>query len=694
MSATFVDEGYNQPQKSRAKAIILAIIIAFCVVAAAAWLVCSSYSENQKQLILNRQRDVQQTILDKSLDAIRVWRVELVDQARFISASEMFRLFITDMREHSPEPAPTPGSPYSPQKTDEAAIALADQRVYMQDLLRDFVKRRSAWNDARIVTLEGENIIASDSAEPLTPTQKDIVKNAVEKRSPVFGPIYSGSGGLVMNMADPLFEVLGVSEQKCVAVLFLTVEMDAKLVSFLTNTSGQQEAIYPRIVYQGPFGTSLMALNGNHVSLRALENPVSDGNLPFALRPALNGAGEVYSIGARPTLLDWLLVLETPAEVLDRRIASRNWEIYGIGCLMTFLLTALAVIIYAFSTNKRHKTEAARYQNLYRMIQQQKFMLDGVNQSLKAGLLLVDDKGDIQVCNPAFEKLSNHKGEDFKGLPLSEALPAPASVELTGKMRNVMEDDQSATVEIELPDQNGEKRLYRVTLFPYESVKGENTSSGSGCVAIFQDITVFRANAKKAAKRQEALLKAMDRALESVDHNLVGQSEKMARVSKLLGEKMNLPEQEKETLRLASLLSQIGKLFVPKELLLKSGGLTQEEKKEVARAPEHADRILQDLHFDLPVRETVREMGERLDGSGPAGYKAEEISRCGRIMAIVNAFIAMTSPRAWRQGSALGVQEAIEQLRQDAKFDNAIATALGEIDAESLKGAIQESAKG
>lgn len=692
MSATYVDEGINQPRQSRKKRIILALVVAFFVFTGAALLLCNSYSDNQKQAILNRQRDIQQAVLDKSLDAIRVWRVELVDQARFISSSEMFRLFIADMRELAASmPPPSSNSPNALQNADEATLSLAEQKAYMQDLLKDFVKRRSTWNDARIVALDGSDLITASHAPQLTDTQREMVRLSVETGAPVFGPVIHTSDGLVMNVTDPLFEVLGVSEQKCVAVLFLTISMDSKLASFLTHKNSQEDIIYPRIVYQGSFGTSLMSLKGNHVSLLNLEKPVSDGNLPFGLRAALGGNGEAYSMGAEPTFLNWLLVLETPAEFINEQIASRTWEIYGIGILAALVLTAIAVIIYSFATNKQYREEAARYQGLYRTIRQQKFMLDGVNKSLHAGLLLVDDKGNIQICNPAFQKMSDLKGADPKGIPFIEALPAPASVELTGKMRNVMENHVPETTEVELHDKNGDNHLYRVTLFPYEAVEGEQASSGQGCVAIFQDITVFRANAKKAAQRQEALLVAMDRALESVDHNLVGQSAKMARLSRLIGEKLNLPESERDTLRLASLLSQIGKLFVPKDLLLKADGLTEEEKKEVARAPEHADRILQDLHFDLPVRETVREMGERLDGSGPAGLKGDKISHAGRVMAVINAFVAMTSPRAWRSGAGMSPQEAINQLLGNARFDRSVVEALSQIDSKNIAAALQDN---
>lgn len=69
------------------------------------------------------------------------------------------------------------------------------------------------------------------------------------------------------------------------------------------------------------------------------------------------------------------------------------------------------------------------------------------------------------------------------------------------------------------------------------------------------------------------------------------------------------------------------------------------------RAPEFAYHILRDLRFGLPVPEAVYAMGERMDGSGhPRGLKGDAIDANGRILAVVNAFCAMTSSRAYRAG--------------------------------------------
>lgn len=310
--------------------------------------------------------------------------------------------------------------------------------------------------------------------------------------------------------------------------------------------------------------------------------------------------------------------------------------------------------------------------------------------------MLVDEYGRVKLSNPAMRAICGAKEDIPPNTPLVECMPPKSAVALLEDMSRVKDVDKSASVEITIPVKNAsgeiEDRLYRVTLYPYtnkDQDQAGNPKQVNGCVAVFQDITEFRKRAledrKKAEderKRQDALISAFVRAVESVDPNLVGHSDKMTGLSELLSRELELDEAQEKTLALAAKLSQVGKIFVPRNILTKKGKLTEEELKETRRAPEYADKILNDLHFDLPVRETVSLIGERVDGTGkPLGLMGEQISLCGRALAVVNAFIAMTSARAWRgsDDKGMSINDAIQQLKSDMSFDQNVVDALSRL---------------
>lgn len=141
-----------------------------------------------------------------------------------------------------------------------------------------------------------------------------------------------------------------------------------------------------------------------------------------------------------------------------------------------------------------------------------------------------------------------------------------------------------------------------------------------------------------------------------------------------LAEKMNLSPEEKNDLVLLSMLHDIGKVGISMEILKKNGPLNEDEWKEVKRHPEIGYRIAQNTPELVTVSEYILSHHERWDGTGyPRGLKGTEIPLLCRILAIADAYDAMTSNLAYRK--ALDSQEAMEEIKRCAgtQFDPEIA---------------------
>ena len=128
---------------------------------------------------------------------------------------------------------------------------------------------------------------------------------------------------------------------------------------------------------------------------------------------------------------------------------------------------------------------------------------------------------------------------------------------------------------------------------------------------------------------------------------------------------------------MASLLANLGKLNLPRELLTKMQPLTAEEQARMHDSVMDTINILKDLEFDGPVIDIISQKNEYLDGSGyPAGLKGEEILAESRILSVANAFVAMSSARAYRQGKP--VREVLDTLlaSADKQYDRQVIAAL------------------
>lgn len=145
-----------------------------------------------------------------------------------------------------------------------------------------------------------------------------------------------------------------------------------------------------------------------------------------------------------------------------------------------------------------------------------------------------------------------------------------------------------------------------------------------------------------------------------------------------LGERMNLPKENIYTLKVSSLFHDIGKNNVPDHILKKPDRLTREEYACIQQHSIGSRELLEGM-FEPRILVAVEQHHERLDGSGyPYGLMAEDIVLEARIIAVADAFDAMTSDRAYRRG--MSAADALADLeRSTHQYDAAVVAAMREI---------------
>jgi putative nucleotidyltransferase with HDIG domain len=126
-----------------------------------------------------------------------------------------------------------------------------------------------------------------------------------------------------------------------------------------------------------------------------------------------------------------------------------------------------------------------------------------------------------------------------------------------------------------------------------------------------------------------------------------------------------LAEATIETIRVGGLLHDIGKVMVPSQILSKPGRLTEEQWKALQAHPEHGFDMVEPLGFDSDVLDIVLYHHERADRSGyPDGLDGDSIPWAVRIVSVMDAFDALTSPRTYRR--ALSIDAARTLLARES----------------------------
>ncbi|MCH2134578.1 MAG: FHA domain-containing protein [Phycisphaerales bacterium] len=179
----------------------------------------------------------------------------------------------------------------------------------------------------------------------------------------------------------------------------------------------------------------------------------------------------------------------------------------------------------------------------------------------------------------------------------------------------------------------------------------------------------------------EGTVRALASAIDAKDPYTRGHSDRVSWLSEALARTLGHDQQAIETARVCGQVHDVGKIGVPEAVLVKPDRLTDEEFDQVKQHPDIGHRILHDIPAMKGVLGGVKHHHERWDGKGyPDGLAGESIPELGRLVAVVDAFDAMRSARAYRDGRDSAT--VLEEIRKCAgtQFDPRMAEAFLKID--------------
>ncbi|GAB2779762.1 HD-GYP domain-containing protein [Streptomyces daliensis] len=194
----------------------------------------------------------------------------------------------------------------------------------------------------------------------------------------------------------------------------------------------------------------------------------------------------------------------------------------------------------------------------------------------------------------------------------------------------------------------------------------------------------------------QATIRALVQAVDIKDRYTRGHSERVGRASVLIGRELGMDHERTEALRFAGILHDVGKLGVPTRVLRKDGPLTDEERAVIELHPEYGHEMVRGIGFLDEARAAILHHHERLDGSGyPYGLRGGQIPEFARVVAVADAFDAMTSTRSYRRARPVSV--ALEELRRCAgtQFDPRVVRAFARaLDRQGWSPAVTADAPG
>jgi len=623
----------------------------------------------REDLLGGHQKNIEIWVKTTTETATR-WLENMDESAQTISSSELFRLFAQEMLTLDKNAMKSvQASDEDVSLESEGLASLVEQIPMMRIVLRDYVQYHNLIG-ARIASPDGRTIIASiSSAPPLTENQKKLVKKTIKNNSFTISQIDKSGKGLIAEYAVPLSAV--VSEDAYpVAVLLVSTRATNSISNILAGTPLPDSRYSPYLIQEGFDGFSIIS------NLTALSFPSSNHSFdkditPFDKMKSIEFLHDAYVYAMQvPNYPFWVALEISEADILDElnMLAMRT---YALAFAIYIGICLLVALLWWIVVGKEQKAMASKFKILYDIIKQQKTLLDGVNSSLQVGLALIDKSGAILLSNTAFEKICNvDSGEELSSI--TKVFKGEVATNILLKVQSLKEIKEEQTFEIDI-DSGEELLLFRVTLYAYSD---DDLHEISGAVCTFQDITEFRRRRIEVQNRQRLVIEGLLNVVEGIDPYLSGHSAMLQKLAVKIASRMDTVQKDIDIVNTSAYFSQIGKFYIPRDVLLKTGKLTDDEAMVMKQIPVHAFAILQNMDFGMPIADVVHQMYENIDGTGyPQGLVGKEISIYARILAVANIFLALTSPRLHRE--AFDPAEAIEKIaNMKNHFDDDIVAVL------------------
>ncbi|MFA5400957.1 MAG: PAS domain S-box protein [Dehalococcoidia bacterium] len=277
----------------------------------------------------------------------------------------------------------------------------------------------------------------------------------------------------------------------------------------------------------------------------------------------------------------------------------------------------------------------------------------------------IDRQGNFTSINAAAVRISGYSEEEALKMPFSRLIP-PEYMEVVKQHFAGSLNGEPQSYEAAFITRDGRKIDVHVTGIPI-IIDGKVI----GVYGITEDITGRKKAAEdlktaleKASSTLEGTIEAIAMMSELRDPYTAGHQRMVSQLAVAIAEELDLEQNRVQDLAVAGLLHDVGKVYVPSEILSKPGKLTN---LELGLAKAHAEasyNIVRSIKFSGPIAHIVWQHHERIDGSGyPQGLAGEQIMLEARILAVADVVEAMSSHRPYRP--ALGVEKALEEITRN-----------------------------
>jgi HD-GYP domain-containing protein (c-di-GMP phosphodiesterase class II) len=632
------------------------------------WLVMQ-YVENERERDLNKWQDRLAVLAESQKRSVEAWLNGQIDNLKEVADNPLLQIYLT----------------LGGQAEDEMSEVQRGQAGHLKNLIDSAAHRagvfvspgskkaaeEGALHEGMAVVDRDGKILLSTNSFPKVDNELAVAvsKSMQEGKVTIHGMYDIGNNEprLIIVVPVKTIQAVGDSGRYPGAVIEL-INPELTLYQILAQhwlTTQTDETLLVNgnengTVYISPIATNRAVFHRAMMSDKELAANFGRMNMGgFALKQDYSGV-EVLVTARNIENTDWVLVQKINASEALRE--SRDHQ----GFVLTVFLLAVFVVTISFIAIWRHST-SIRLQKARDVLAAQTELLIAVSDNIRDPIFLLDHKNHFVFVNKALSSCAEASIEEIKGVLINHVFDVDATerlLDLRGK-----QDVTNQVMELSILDCKATAHATVVAL---------NSGKYKDCdLYVLHDITGLKEVQDKHNRLLEGIISTLVHAADMHDPHCANHSERTREVAMAIAQAMELPEARRDTLAMAALLANIGKLYLPREVLTKMDKLTSEEEVMLRNASTNSVDLLKDIEFDGPVIKFIEQKNEHLDGTGyPAGISGDEILQESRILSVSNAFVAMTSARAYRAGKPIEDVLNILLEQVDECYDRHVVAAL------------------
>lgn len=665
------------------KGLAAGIVVLALVVLAVFGAVRFSNAERERELHIWQVR--LGIIADSRAKEVETWLARQFDGLGQIAGNASLQLYLTELTTGSASPGKINQDLARTDYLRNLLTVLAHRMGFAQEPVGPRVAanvRRIGIAGIALVAMDGKTLVATGGMPPVEGRFEKFLAQATAGQSQLLDLYRDGTGAPALAFAVPIFAVQAT-------------ENAASQIGWVLGVKQAGPELYPLLKQPGAVWSTTEAILVRRAAAGIdYVSPTRQGDEPLtrllaADTPRLAAAFGLETPGGFALRRDYQ---GNDVLVTARKISRAPWTLlYKIdrtealgpsddraNRLLLILLFGIAAIVAAVTAAWRHGTSvraaraAAESDALSHRLEAQSRFLKLITDNQPASMFVVDSDNRYKFANRVAQTRAGIGEADLMGKSLASVL-GPADASRYEVLNSEVREHGERRMQIHYTGSNGDLRVTQSEHIPIEP----DSETPRGIMVVEEDITIAVAERERRERTLKHLVQTLISILDRRDPHAADHSRHVSMVARAIAEEMGLDSADINAAETAGQLMNLGKTLIPTELLTREGALDEAEMRLIRDSLQCGVDLLEGIEFDGPVVETLKQIQERWDGSGsPSGLAGEEILVTAQIVSVANAFVALTSARAWRGGTA--AEDAVGRLMEEAgsAFPRRIVSAL------------------